>query len=375
LHGYGIALLLRANVLAATDDRVGALECLRQAGTTHVIRTPIGRVTSHCIEADIHLACGNVAEAAELLHEAFSLARRERVFNTLQWLAPQMSRLCACALERGIEGGYVCELIRLRALRPASHDTPAWPWPIMLRTLGRFEILKDGVPLHAEGQTQRKPMALLKALVALGGTEVAEDKLIEIVWSDSLDGDGQHAFDVTVHRLRKLLGHDKSIQVSDRRVSLNREIVWVDLFALERQFAAVIPVGRAAVPDASQLECAAPVILDLYRGHFLDGEADALWLLPVRNRLSGRFQRFVIHLGDHLELAHDWTRGAQLYERVVELEPLAETFYVRWMICLREHGQRAEAIEVFRRCRQVLSLTLGVKPTPNTEAVYRQLLG
>jgi DNA-binding SARP family transcriptional activator len=31
-------------------------------------------------------------------------------------------------------------------------------------------------------------------------------------------------------------------------------------------------------------------------------------------------------------------------------------------------GQRAEAIEVFRRCRQMLSVTLGVAPTGETEA-------
>ena len=45
------------------------------------------------------------------------------------------------------------------------------------------------------------------------------------------------------------------------------------------------------------------------------------------------------------------------------------------MICLREQGQRAEACEVFRRCRQILSVTLGVKPAEVTEAVYRELLG
>jgi len=372
-HGYGIALLLRANVLAATRDHAGALECLRQADATHIVHTPIGQVTLHCIAADISLVVGNTADAAALLRKAFSIARHERVFNTLQWLASQMSRLCTVALEQGIETGYVRELIRLRGLRPASRDTPAWPWPVKLRTLGRFEILKDGEPLHAEGKSQRKPLALLKALVTLGGTDVAEDRLIEIVWSDSLDGDGQKAFDVTVHRLRKLLGHEQALQVTDRHLSLNPEAVWLDMWALERHLAAALPVAPVGAADAAALERAAPAILDLYRGRLLDGDVDAAWLLPARNRLAGRFQRFVVRLGEHWEMQRDWVRAAELYARAIELDPLAEACYCRQMVCLREQGQRTEAIEVFRRCRQMLSVTLGVRPAPGTEAVYRGL--
>ncbi len=190
----------------------------------------------------------------------------------------------------------------------------------------------------------------------------------------SLEGDEQKTFDVTLHRLRKLLGNDKAIQVSDRRVSLNREIVWVDLWALERHLTTVIPVERANVPDAAQLERAAPAVMDLYRGHFLHDEPDAAWLLPVRNRLSGRFQRFVMRLGDHWEAAAQWPRAAELFERAVELDPLGEEFYRRWMVCLREQGHRTQAIDVFRRCRQILSVTLGVKPAEATEAVYSGLI-
>ena len=95
--------------------------------------------------------------------------------------------------------------------------------------------------------------------------------------------------------------------------------------------------------------------------------------MQVRSRLDGRFQRFVVRLGSQREAAGEWGRAAELYERAVELDPLAEAFYCRWMVCLREQGQRVEAIEVFRRCRQMLAVTLGVNPAPGTEAVYRGL--
>jgi DNA-binding SARP family transcriptional activator len=130
---------------------------------------------------------------------------------------------------------------------------------------------------------------------------------------------------------------------------------------------------NAAKPDIALLEAAAPQVLGLYRGHFLTGETEEPWQIPLRNRLAGRFQRFVLRLGEHWEANQAWARAGELYQRAIELDPLAETLYRRHMICLRAQGQRAEAMEVFRRCRQTLSVVLGVTPSTETEAVFRQV--
>jgi DNA-binding SARP family transcriptional activator len=36
-------------------------------------------------------------------------------------------------------------------------------------------------------------------------------------------------------------------------------------------------------------------------------------------------------------------------------------------------GQRAEAYEAYRRCRQQLSVVLGIRPAPQTEALVASL--
>lgn len=268
----------------------------------------------------------------------------------------------------------VDEPLRQRSVPAGGADLRNARPPVEVRTLGRFEIVKDGQALRFEGKMQRKPFALLKALVGMGGQSVPQDKLIDILWAGALQGDEHKTFDVTLHRLRKLLGHEKAISVSNRCVSLNQTVIWVDLWALERELAVVIPVAHDGIPDAAQIERAAPVVLDLYRGQFLDGEPDSGWLLPVRNRLNWRFERFVMRVGDHWESAGQWSRAAEMFQHAIELNPLAEGFYRRWMVCLREQGSRAEAIDVFRRCRQVLSVTLGVKPVADTDALYHRLL-
>jgi two-component SAPR family response regulator len=233
--------------------------------------------------------------------------------------------------------------------------------------------MTDGEVLHVEGKAQRKPIELIKVLVALGGSDVPANKLIDVLWPTPSDGDGQKALDITVHRVRKLLGSDDAVKVTDRRASLNPQMVWIDVWALERKLAPLIPAVNAARPDIALLEAAAPQVLTLYRGHFLTGETEEPWQIPLRNRLAGRFQRFVLRLGEHWEANQAWARAGELYQRAIELDPLAEIFYRRHMICLRAQGQRAEAMEVFRRCRQTLSVVLGVTPSTETEAVFRQL--
>lgn len=174
--------------------------------------------------------------------------------------------------------------------------------------------------------------------------------------------------------MRRLLGSDEAIEVTDRRTTLNPRLVWVDVWTLERTLSPLVPPADAAGPDIALLAAAVPQVLALYRGHFLDGDGDAPWLIATRNRLAGRFARLVLRLGEHWEAQHRWQQAFALYQRAVELDPLAETFYRRQMICLEALGQRAEAIEVFRRCRQTLSVLVGVAPTSATEDVYRALL-
>ncbi|MEP7183384.1 MAG: BTAD domain-containing putative transcriptional regulator [Betaproteobacteria bacterium] len=316
---------------------------------------------------------GEVPRCEESLRLAFGIGRTHGLVNNLRWYPPMMARLAGFALEHGIETEYARMLIRRRGLVP---ETPleSWPWALRIYTLGRFEILKDDEPIAFAGKAQHKPLDLLKVLLALGGKDVSADKLIGILWPSPPEDGGQKAFEITVHRLRKLLGADDAVQVTDRHATLNPRLVWVDAWALERMLSSLVTAAGQAEPGVHAMEQSVAGVLKLYRGHFLAGDGDEPWQIPVRNRLSGRFQRFVLRLGEHWEMDRQWPRAAELYERAIELDPLAETFYRRQMICLHAQGRRAEAIEVFRRCRQTLSVTLGVAPTRETEAVHVQLL-
>ena len=334
----------------------------------------LGQYQALLADAYLALRRGDRPKCHTLLRPALEIGSQQRYGTHWSWFPKMMVRLYQEALENGMEVAYVRDVIKQHSLLPESPDLEHWPWPVKIHTLGRFEVLKGGELLRFEGKAQRKPIELAKMLIALGGRDVSANKLIDLLWPGPSAGDGQKAFDITVHRLRRLLNCDDALQVTARSVSFNPELVWVDVWALERRLAPLIPAVNAAQPAIALLESDAAQILRLYKGHFLAGEPEEPWQLLLKNRLSGRFQRFVMRLGQHWESSRFWQRAAELYERAIELDPLAEAFYRRQMVCLHAQGQRAEAIEVFRRCRQTLSVILGVQPTVETEAVYKQLL-
>jgi DNA-binding SARP family transcriptional activator len=133
--------------------------------------------------------------------------------------------------------------------------------------------------------------------------------------------------------------------------------------------------ARAQVASAAAEEVAGlgRALLDAYPGHFLAGDEDNSWAMDLRDRLRSQLVRIVLGLGSRLQAAGRWDEAVTLYQRTLELDNLAEALYRGVMICHRELGQPAAALQAYRRCRELLSVVLGLAPSAETEAVRRSL--
>jgi DNA-binding SARP family transcriptional activator len=287
--------------------------------------------------------------------------------NSLPRIAGQ---LVADALRFGVTEELARRAIALRRLPPPADADDRWPWPLRIYTLGRFSVLIGDKSLVFSGKSQRKPLELLKCAIALGG-RVESSELIERLWPE-LEGDAsRNAFDIALHRLRKLLRSENAVGMRDGRLVIDPSHLWVDFRAFELTCSSVEQATGAAAarPPANEL---AARLLRYYAGHFLPGE-DAQWLLSMRERLRSKLLRTLSTLGERLEQQLDWDDAILLYRRAIEVDPLVEEFHRRLMLCYRAQERIAEALDAYRRCRDLISITLGVGPSPATEAVYRSL--
>ncbi|MET0681680.1 MAG: BTAD domain-containing putative transcriptional regulator, partial [Burkholderiales bacterium] len=277
------------------------------------------------------------------LADALALGRREGYLNHYLWWPPMMSRLAAVAIASGIEPDYVRRLVAARGLPPdpagAGDD---WPWPLRIHALGRFEVLRDGAPLAFRGKAQKKPLELLKALVALGGEGVETGRLAAILWPEAAGDAAKVSFDSTLYRLRKLLEQDAALALVEGKLSLDRRQCFVDVWAFER-VAREADAGAGA--DAVAL---ARRLIAAYPDHFLAADEDQPWLMGLRDRLRSKFVRAVLALGGALEADARWEDAIALYRRALELDNLAEDLYRSLMVCYRELGRPSEALQAYR---------------------------
>ena len=318
---------------------------------------------------------GKEESGASFLRDGLRLGKELGFFEIYLWRPGLLEKVAAKALEMGIETGYVRELIRRNALVPVDvlADSGRWPWALKLQTLGTFALLKEDRPLVFSRKVQSKPLLMLKALVALGGKNIHEEQLTDILWPDA-EGDLAHqSLAVTLRRLRTLLGNEKALSLRGSRLTLEPGYCWVDVFAFESLLARIDdsgPVGEA-FPDGTHAAILARDAIALYKGTFLPGESSHPCFVAMRERLRSKFLRVAGLLGRGMEREGRWAEAVDCYRKVLEVDDLAEEFYQRLMICHHRTGQPAEAMAVYHRCKETLSAALGVASSPETDQIAR----
>ncbi|TXC67271.1 hypothetical protein FSC37_20955 [Piscinibacter aquaticus] len=113
-------------------------------------------------------------------------------------------------------------MIRQRRLRAPNPEVADWPWPLRIRALGSFDVLADDRALDFGARPQKKPLDLLRLLVARGPVPLDTATVLDALWPEAEGDRAKASLDMAVLRLRKLLGHDDALRLDQGRLGLNR---------------------------------------------------------------------------------------------------------------------------------------------------------
>ena len=341
------------------------------------MKSPVIEWYSLLVEAYLLFAKRQEKQASLSLGRALSLGRSHGYVH-LEFYQPEMMRfLYAKALQEGLETEYVKGLIaKLKLAPPVSggsrfalqpHIAEEWPYPLKIYTLGRFHVVRGGRPLEFSGKIQKKPLEMLKAIIAFGGENVPEARVSEALWPDA-DGDLAHkSFEMTLSRLRKLLGNEEYLLYGAGQVNLDARSCWVDSVFIDEE------LERIRQAPAEARAASVEKVLALYRGPFLPSDSAFGWSGAMRETLKDKLVRAIVGEGLRREQAGDLARAGDLYLRGLEADDLAEEIYRRLMTCYQWLGRKADAIKTYERCRSLLNERLGTKPSPATEAIYASI--
>ena len=337
----GLTRLWYAFVLAEAGEYDEAEGQIREYEGLPVTSSTMLAYLSLILRSTLALNRGT-ADGEGFLREALATGRREGYGMPYCWWQPDLLvRLCTAALQWGIEVDHVRNFIRTRNLVPrqAPLDVDVWPWQIRITTFGTFGITVNDEPLRFTGKVQRRPLDLLKALVALGSVNVRADLIEDLLWPDA-DGDmARISFKTTLSRLRRLLSVDGAIDVKEGKASLNRQFVWLDTWVFEHlnELVARMWLARGVVRSTGETDMSAgfPAHLFLgrnkeeklpdeteriaelagkvYEGDFLGADARS-WIIPYRERFRTMYIRMVRRLGVMLGEQGNKEKAAVLYE-------------------------------------------------------------
>jgi LuxR family maltose regulon positive regulatory protein len=231
--------------------------------------------------------------------------------------------------------------------------------------LGRFRLLAGDTPITIPPRL-RKPQELLQALVALGGIEVSAGALIDALWPDSEGDAAYHALESALYRLRQLLGERDAIGMEGGKISLNRDRLWVDMWEFEEELKRSHDSGVYGIERIERLR-------RLYQGHFLQHETERPWVVTARQVLRDRLLRAIRDAARQCEHERRWQDAATLYQSGIELDSLNEGLYRGVMFCHQQLGDHSEALQAYRRCRELLTRFLGIPPNSKTQALYHSV--
>jgi DNA-binding SARP family transcriptional activator len=336
---------------------------------------PAVELLTHLIAAEWALERGDESSCLASLDEGLSIVGEHHVPPSVGWRRGSLARLLALAQQRGVHAQAAQELIDRLALQTevASAGRPDAFQPIRINVLGVFGVELNGEPLVFAGKAQRRPLELLKVLIASGGDGVQEWVLSDALWPDSDGSAAAMVLTTTLHRLRRLLGKaGQPIKRQSGTLSLSRELCWVDLWELEALLNRKIVAPSPGAQDAAGAEDpAAERVLQLYRP-FL-GQEEAAWALQCRQRLERRVMDALRAWAEDRVTRRQFEQAIAIYAGAIEIDGLAEDCYRGLMECLVSEGRNAEALAWYDRCRVTLRSTLGVDPSEETTRLREEI--
>ncbi|MEP9381443.1 ATP-binding protein [Nocardioides cheoyonin] len=237
---------------------------------------------------------------------------------------------------------------------------------LTVRVLGE-QSLADTVT-GARGRSARA-LALVAYLAWHAGVPQPRGLMAELFWPDSTSAQAMTNLRRELHALRRIVPAEALAVTASSLAWCDSPGCDVDLrtFARERE-AALRPGATPAVVRRH-----ARVAVAAYGGDLLPG-LDEPWADAAREELRAQCLELLDRLAGAASAVEDVPGALDAARRAVAMAPLEESRYLTLMRLQSAAGDRAAAIETYRRCRALLERELGVRPAPALAVELRRLL-
>jgi DNA-binding SARP family transcriptional activator len=246
---------------------------------------------------------------------------------------------------------------------------------LRIQTLGGFQLWRDDEPVPPQAWKTQKTRTLFTILLTHRDRVLTQDQLIEWLWPHLTPDSARNSLQVAISHLRRLL--EPGLQRPADSCFVRTEpagycldtshACWVDADAFEASYRQGVAAQQRG--DRSGALAHYRAALTQYHGDYLPDEPYADWAIAERERLREVYLDLLERQAELSADMADYPAAIQACQRILEQDPCRERTYRRLMRYHYLAGDRAAALAVYDRCRQVLADELGVEPLAQTQAL------
>ena len=323
------------------------------------------------VAARLALACG-AETAAEVRRSLTSApaAVRAQLAEELEWQPAADAGLVRMLLSDGdatVRGAAERARQRIDA-RPRA--------PLRITALGRFSVVRGGMPVPELSRGHSRPRVLLALLIAADGP-VHREALMEWLWPHLAPPRALASLHTTLHTLRRLLDPEGTRPEADRAIATDGQAYRLSIDERDdldlRDLLRLAAEARERESGDERIErllaaepmCAAPLLPEW---PYED------WAGERREQVRRTQEWTLATLAEELELSGQPLAAVSRYRLLLEMEPEREAWHRGLMRVYARAGERGLALRQFHACRTTLREQLGSDPSAETRALYSSLL-
>ncbi len=224
---------------------------------------------------------------------------------------------------------------------------------VRVTVLGGLAVDIDGNVVPASAWKSRRAAQLVALLALAPSHRLATEQAMDALWPDLAPEAARANLHKTATLARQAMGSRESVVLRGDAVALwPGHDLTVDLVEFEG-------AARTALASGDPARCSD--VARRFGGELLPEERYEEWAVPVRDRVQ------LLHL--------DLLRAGERWAELAEADPTDEPAHRALMRLHFEAGRLHAAIRQFQRLRTILARDVGVLPSPETLALYREITG
>jgi ATP/maltotriose-dependent transcriptional regulator MalT/DNA-binding SARP family transcriptional activator len=332
--------------------------------------------------AQLQLKTKNTPMAAAHLSRVFELTASLESLHPLVITALTATPVLVWAKKSGLHPSAVTNLLTeieeftqnlttvKRSIRTRPLVIPFAPPQLIIHTLGRTQVLRDGHPIsQPEWQSQKKAREILFFLLAHPDGK-SRDTLADEFWANHLSEKQARGMTQVKYRLNQALGDNVILHDPDLDAYQFNEAT--DYYYDVQQFEHYLLLAHTSSHKTEQISSLHNA-LNLYQGSYLP-EVEGSWVLAERHRLSQKYLNAGMQLAQLYFDSGHYDTADTLCRHCLKEDPAYEPAHCMIMEINSKQGNRKGIIQQYRLCQEAVCKLASISVSPPTQQLYRSLL-